>query len=186
MSNLELNNSVKDYIAEALFILMEKKPYDKISISEIAEKAGVGRATYYRHFKTKDEVIYYNFACYSAEFDRFERIRSDSLDDFYELLFMIFSTLKEKQEIVKRLLSSHLELLYLNYLTDSLKIYFVENGFSTDNYSAEYIAGSLFNVSISWVKNGCSESVKQITDSFFDLQFHILESLYINKEQNNN
>jgi len=48
---------IQQYIAEALLILMEKKPYDKITIGEITEKAGVNRSSYYRHFDTKEDII---------------------------------------------------------------------------------------------------------------------------------
>lgn len=36
------------YIVQALFKLMSAYEYDKISVTDIAEKAGVGRATFYR------------------------------------------------------------------------------------------------------------------------------------------
>ena len=41
----------KHYIVQALFKLMGAYEYDKISVTDIANKAGVGRATFYRYFK---------------------------------------------------------------------------------------------------------------------------------------
>ena len=51
----------KHYIVQALFKLMSGFSYDKISVTDIAEKAGVGRATFYRYFKRKEDVILYYF-----------------------------------------------------------------------------------------------------------------------------
>lgn len=44
-------------MADSLIILMKEKVYSKITINEITEKSGVGRATYFRHVKSKEELI---------------------------------------------------------------------------------------------------------------------------------
>ena len=46
----------KSWIFEALMFLMDEKPYEKITVSDIAEKAGVARPTFYRNFNDIDEV----------------------------------------------------------------------------------------------------------------------------------
>lgn len=46
-------------MADSLIALMKEKEYRKITISEITEKSGVGRATYFRHVKSKEELIIY-------------------------------------------------------------------------------------------------------------------------------
>jgi AcrR family transcriptional regulator len=38
-------------------LLMDEKPYDKITVSDIVEKAGIARQTFYRNFNDKDDVI---------------------------------------------------------------------------------------------------------------------------------
>ena len=45
------------YIVEALFRLMSANEYDKIKVTDIVAKAGVGRVTFYRYFKKKDNNI---------------------------------------------------------------------------------------------------------------------------------
>ena len=49
------------YIVEALFKLMSVYDYDKIKVTDIVAKAGVGRVTFYRYFKKKEDVILYYF-----------------------------------------------------------------------------------------------------------------------------
>ena len=46
-------------MADSLIALMKEKGYSKITINEITEKSGVGRATYFRHVKSKEELIIY-------------------------------------------------------------------------------------------------------------------------------
>ncbi len=45
------------WIYEALELLMHEKKYEDITITEIVNRAKVGRATFYRHFDTIDDVL---------------------------------------------------------------------------------------------------------------------------------
>lgn len=48
---------MKDYITQALFLLLRKKDFAEISIGEIAAKAGLNRSTYYRNFNSKEDIV---------------------------------------------------------------------------------------------------------------------------------
>ncbi|MDE6142426.1 MAG: TetR/AcrR family transcriptional regulator, partial [Bacilli bacterium] len=48
---------VDEYIISALFTLMKKKKYEDISITEITNKAGVSRVSFYRNFNSKEDII---------------------------------------------------------------------------------------------------------------------------------
>jgi hypothetical protein len=45
------------WILEAILLLIDEKPYDKITVSDIINKAGIARQTFYRNYKDKDEVV---------------------------------------------------------------------------------------------------------------------------------
>lgn len=62
------DNKTKKWIIEALFDLLKTKNYPDITISQIVNKAGLGRRTFYRHFKSKDEVIEYTTKLLMNEF----------------------------------------------------------------------------------------------------------------------
>ncbi len=47
----------QEWLVEALLFLLEEKPYHKISIKEIAEKADLDRSTFYRHFDSKQALL---------------------------------------------------------------------------------------------------------------------------------
>jgi AcrR family transcriptional regulator len=47
----------RSWIFDAVMILMDEKPYNKITVSDICEKAGIARPTFYYNFDDKDEVI---------------------------------------------------------------------------------------------------------------------------------
>ncbi|MCB9640413.1 MAG: helix-turn-helix transcriptional regulator [Myxococcales bacterium] len=44
-------------LVDALFALVEERGYEPLTIQEIAERAGVHRATFYAHFQTKEELL---------------------------------------------------------------------------------------------------------------------------------
>ena len=52
---------MKEYITEALLQLMKKKNFEKLTIEEITDRAGVNRSTYYRNFKSKEMIVQFYF-----------------------------------------------------------------------------------------------------------------------------
>lgn len=48
---------VEESLSQALFELMDRKPFSEISVTELVNRAGVARATYYRNYSCKEEII---------------------------------------------------------------------------------------------------------------------------------
>lgn len=44
-------------IADALFSLMKRKPFQQITVMEICDEANLGRKTFYRNFDLREDVI---------------------------------------------------------------------------------------------------------------------------------
>ena len=53
----ETNAFVRECITKALLQLMDKKPISDITITELVERAGVARVSFYRNFTSKENVI---------------------------------------------------------------------------------------------------------------------------------
>lgn len=47
----------KECLYTSLAMLMENKPYQEITITDITRKAGVSRMAYYRNYHSKDEIL---------------------------------------------------------------------------------------------------------------------------------
>lgn len=56
-SNEARNTYVIEHITDALLKLLKEKPIGDISISELCELAGIGRASFYRNFKSKEDIL---------------------------------------------------------------------------------------------------------------------------------
>ncbi len=56
-NNQESNAITRECIEQALIILMGRKPYSEITIKDITERAGVSRASYYRNYESKEDIL---------------------------------------------------------------------------------------------------------------------------------
>lgn len=48
---------VEQKLAETLIDLLNTKSLDEISVRELCNKAGIGRASFYRHYQNKEEIL---------------------------------------------------------------------------------------------------------------------------------
>lgn len=53
----ETNELVKECITTALLQLLSKRSLESISITELTQRAGVGRVSFYRNFESKEDVL---------------------------------------------------------------------------------------------------------------------------------
>lgn len=57
MSNEGRNLYVVEHITGTVLNLMQQNPLGELSISQICDDAGVGRASFYRNFESKEDVV---------------------------------------------------------------------------------------------------------------------------------
>lgn len=156
------------YIVQALFKLMNEYEYEKISVTDIASKAGVGRATFYRYFKRKEDILIYYFEHNKKEFVYNLRYYPRCKDDYLKIAETAFTMFVENKEQFKMIRKAHLEYIYLDYLNKNF-IEIFKNDYSDKNYFTPYIyAGMLYNVSMAWLDRDCKESVDTLAHIFLD------------------
>lgn len=149
---------IKQYIAEAVLILMEDHPYDKITIGEIAKKAGVNRSSYYRHFDTKEDIIWFYLMSIMDEYMREYRKLSEKTYRLY--LNEIFSVFyKHRHDL---LLIHKNKLSYL--LLDVLNTCFRFDEFSDEKqFEIAYHIGGIYNNLLLWMNHDMKETPEQMT-----------------------
>jgi AcrR family transcriptional regulator len=47
----------RDTLGDALVALMQEKHFDQITVREVLDRAGVGRSTFYAHYRDKDDLF---------------------------------------------------------------------------------------------------------------------------------
>ena len=158
----------RHYIVQALFKLMASYEYEKISVTDIAEKAGVGRATFYRYFKRKEDIIIYYFEHTKKTFEFGQHMYPRCKEDYVKIVTDVFTLFKQNKEPLKLLRKAHLEYIYLNYLNKNFAALF-QNDYNEEHFYKPYLyAGMLFNVSMAWLDNDCADDINTIADTIID------------------
>jgi len=100
----------KSWIFDALMLLMDEKPYYKITVSDIADKAGVARPTFYRNFDDKDEVILqYLNKSFNSEIISTEKIDKGNKTNNIILTFDVTYLIKNQKNLKKILSTADVE-----------------------------------------------------------------------------
>jgi AcrR family transcriptional regulator len=68
--------SPRDRLAQAAFALFDERGYEQATIDDITERAGVGRTTFFRHYRSKEDVIFPDHDLLLAQIG--ERLRTSS------------------------------------------------------------------------------------------------------------
>ena len=86
--------SMKDMLAQSLYLLMMEMPFDKITIKQISAKTGVIRGTFYNHFYDKLEALEY--LTYTILLD--SKSYSEKISDYNSLLKEILKSIEKEKE----------------------------------------------------------------------------------------
>lgn len=107
LSNAKANQLTKECLQTALLHLMEKKPLEQITITELVAHAGVSRASFYRNYLSKEDILReINTEYFSAVSESFHTTYYD--DSPYQWYYNIFSYVAEHADVFKLLLKADL------------------------------------------------------------------------------
>ena len=162
LSNEQSKKLTRDSIVTALVLLFAEKPYDKITVTDIARKAGVSRTAFYSNFENKEDVVRAFSKNVIAELNGF--FSGEKYDgNGRTLLLNIFSTIKQNPEISKIMFSSK-QMVYeilggVTYLDILMP---VKSKFDVYDYLATESA--LKKIIVEWYKKGMNESPEEMAD----------------------
>lgn len=156
----------RHYVTEALFRLMESRPYNEITVSDIAKKAGVGRATFYRYFSSKEDVIGYFLNRTGAEFSSEQIYRPRSVEDYKDIIKRVLSYIKKYRSRLKLLCNARLEYIYFDFVNTALSEHFRGDLDNDNPYQAAGYAGAISNITMLWVTNDCADDESVVSDAF--------------------
>ena len=88
-------------MAQALLTLMEQYPYREITVTQIAQEAGLSRKTFYRLFSDKDEVLDLSFeGLYQVYSDR---VRAAKPEHYWDVAQLFFNFWEERKDLLSLL-----------------------------------------------------------------------------------
>ncbi|MGN1022866.1 MAG: TetR/AcrR family transcriptional regulator [Lachnospiraceae bacterium] len=152
---------IQKCVMDALLQLLKDRDYADLSVSDIAKQAGVHRATFYRHFSSKDEVLR---CCLSRMLQKAEGTKEVPQTDFSAFILPVFQAFYENRE----------QLLVLNQaglsgqLLQVLKEYFAfddaaKSSSNISQYRLAYRIGGIYSCLLLWFSHDMRETPEEMT-----------------------
>ena len=160
----ETSEFLRTCIFEALMLLLDQKKYEDITISELAEKAGVSRMTYYRTYENKEDVV---VQFLNGRTDELIRQYESHADNDYEWYKSIFEEILENREVTYKILKTPqlcaVALDHFNKFAQTIipKVY-ERHGRAIEMNLIVYETGGFIFLMSRWVLNGCQETPEQM------------------------
>lgn len=150
MNNAEQKRFFQACLYDALMKLMQEKKFDKISVGELCEAAGVSRMTYYRSYNNKEDILLQHldecFAVYLADLP---------VQDFYGVALSFFQFWQGHERdfliaVVRSGLNAQLMDRFYGYL-DQIIPQMVHSE-AVQPFVKSFLAGGLYKMLMDWMK----------------------------------
>ncbi len=166
-----MSKNTKHVLGESLKKLLQKKPLNKITVTEIVSDCGLNRMTFYYHFKDIYDLL--EWVCLEDARKALDGMPS-SYDNWKEGLYKVFQLVLDNRAFVMHAYYSmsrdYLE-LYLYRLTDALFITVIdqmddEHGLNTKDkeFIASFYKFAFLGIMLNWIDNNMQEDPKDIID----------------------
>lgn len=162
---------------EALLLLLEKKDYEFITVTEICKKAGVNRSTFYLHYETMDDLLYETIEMINKRFQyafNNEVIKPNNLqkEDLYLItdvyLIPYLSFIKENKKIYKLIHEKPFIFGNQKAFKDMYDRLFsiILDKFGVSEKDKEYIFAyfsyGLVAIVQKWIENNCDDEIEKM------------------------
>ncbi len=154
-SNKRKTDFLKECMADAVLRLMEQKDFSKITVSDIANAAGVNRSTWFRNFNSKNEALSFKMIQlwnrWADEHGLMERRKFtlDNADDFFCFNY-------EYRHILRIIYAFHLQSVLYDAFYQVMMPQFEAD--AEECYHARFYSYGLFGLLDEWVRRDFHET----------------------------
>lgn len=157
----------KQEFQQALLDLLENQEYERITVSQIAQQAGLNRATFYLHYEDKEDLLEQYLSKYLDEFKRGAIIipKEFRYDSHYPhpLFIRMFEHMEENIKFYQIMLSDldnskiyfSIKMIIASFVEDASE-YMQRDGINYDvpvNLSNAYITEAYLGTILWWLEN---------------------------------
>lgn len=172
MKNEKTINRAKQHFIDALLALMEEKPFADITVYELAARAEYDRRTYYRYFKSKEDILILH--CSDILGEMADLLIQKGTLTFHSGILSYYEFWQRHLDFLK-LLDRNRMLPFLEEQMDLLFYSSVGKAVQKDlpdtlpdvaalgRYSFFFTAGGLWNVLVWWVGEGAVQTPEKLT-----------------------
>lgn len=160
------NQNVKDRLLSALIEFADYKDWSKLTVTELIEKSGVARASFYRSFKSLEELIDYGIKQMTL---RYHEKKPFIDEDFRsrEVMLYKFQFYKEYADLIMAFHHAKVATTLLDVITDcEIDACGDMSINSISKYELYYFSGAFYNMMLCWLEGGTKETPEAMADEF--------------------
>lgn len=156
--NSEKNTYVREQITKTMLYMLENRSIADISVRDLCNEAGVGRASFYRNYETKEDVVKEYAAALILKWgEAFER---DPASSPYNVFGSLFAHYKKHANFYTMLCRQNMSYLMLD--TIKQKVGLVADLSNQEAYGKAFFAYGLYGWVLEWIGRGMKESPEDI------------------------
>lgn len=160
---MSVSDAINRQFADTLKTLLDTIPFDKVTVLRICKQSGLGRQTFYNHFRDKYDLaswVYYTET--RAIFHDFRQHR-----DWRRVIQLIFEHFIDNKNFYRQIVKDSSQNSFAHYLVKHTKDYYIEaihansSNININNellYTVEFNTYGAVNMSLKWINEGMIES----------------------------
>lgn len=160
------NQQVKDRLFYALIDFSGKKDWSRVTVTELIEASGVARASFYRNFRSVEEIIDYGIERMALQYHDGMPASGNAFRSRDTMIYK-FRFYQEHADLVLAFHHAKVAATLLDIITDcEIDTYGDMPAASISRYELYYFAGAFYNMMLTWLEEGMKETPEAMADEF--------------------
>lgn len=157
------NEFLKECLADSLLQLLDTKKMEEITITEITERANVGRATYYRNFHSKEAVIVFKLRYVLEQWSNQQAEMFHQIEPTYETALAFMQFFHQNRTLLISLYRNHLLYLLIPAFYELAEQNAHQDAEQLNPFVQAFHTFGVFGVIYEWVRNEMQETPEEVT-----------------------
>lgn len=183
--NQRRKQRTRQQLKEATTALLVEKGYDSLTIQDITDRLDLARATFYVHFRDKDEVIWFIL---QESFDELTTMLArelpvDTNERHHQKLLRVFRYVAENRDLLSVIIGDQGHIGLTRRLGQYLAQIIQQDIKSSPNqdaaahilssFTAQFLAGAMMQVVARWLEKPDSFTPEEMTKLFYQLEIRL-------------
>lgn len=167
----------QEMIASTFMEQLNDKPFQKISISELCNKAMVSRQTFYSLFDSKENILYYEYQKRCLSFSSY--FEDENNITIPKLVHTFIQYISDYSDFFSILVNNNLTVILNTGIKEFLSTcpkLLPPNEDLKNDYAISFISGALIEITTMYIKNGKTDNLAIIET----LLISLFEGRYLN------
>jgi AcrR family transcriptional regulator len=171
MENPENRDYLLQCIAKAYTEKLRDRPLASVTVSQICEAANISRMTFYRHFKSKDEIVEANIRMIYQRFHEEVTLHArHGAYIKYENLLLACRYFERYADYISYLVENDMvDRLYKIMIDDELEMSLNSRNDPKNRYLTIAYASAVCSVLVSWVRDGMTQPAEEMAALLCDV-----------------